>query len=55
MFYNFVPRARVIKNINIRNKLECSSLFGLSSQVYYLWVMLGAHSRMGHLKGDSLG
>ncbi len=49
-----MPKARIIKNINIRNKLGCSSLVGLSSQVYYLWVRLGAHSRVEHLKGASL-
>jgi len=38
---------------NVRNKLECLSLTGISNPVKCLWVRQGAWPRVEHLKGAS--
>jgi hypothetical protein len=51
-----VSWARCNKNISVdvKNKLECLSLAGLTSLVKCLWVRPGAYPREEYLKGASL-
>jgi hypothetical protein len=42
------------KITNVRNKLECLSLAGISSPIEHLCVRPGAYPIVEHLKGASL-